>query len=224
MQRNLIIALSLVLPSKIPQFSGDTFYLIYPMASPTFFKTQADWHKWLRKHHATETELVVGFYKKATGKPSIDWKQSVDEALCFGWIDGIRRGLNDEIYTIRFTPRKKRSIWSAINIKRAKELIELGLMQPAGLKVFNERDEAKTDLYSFEQANIAFTPTQEKKFKANKTAWKNFQLMPQSYRKPATWWVISAKQETTKEKRLKTLIDDSEAGRKIKPLSYNKKK
>ena len=187
---------------------------------PTFFKTQADWRKWLEKNHASETELIVGFYKKSSGKHSIVWTESVDEALCFGWIDGIRKSLGEEAYQIRFTPRKRTSIWSAINIKRIQELMKLGLVAPAGKKIFDERNEKKQQLYSFEQENIAFTSAQEKRFKLNKKAWKYFEAMPMSYRRPATWWVISAKQEATREKRMATLIADSEAGRKIKPLSY----
>jgi len=194
------------------------------MSQPSFFKTQADWRKWLKKHHATEKELLVGFYKKGTGKPSIDWKQSVDEALCFGWIDGVRRSLGDDAYTIRFTPRRSTSIWSAININRIKELTELGLMHPAGLKAFNERNIERTNRYSFEQSDIAFTAEQERLFKKNAKAWKQFQAMPPSYRKPATWWVISAKQEATKEKRLRTLIEDSEAGLRVKHLRPYPKK
>ncbi|HET9135444.1 MAG TPA: YdeI/OmpD-associated family protein [Candidatus Kapabacteria bacterium] len=194
------------------------------MSAPTFFKTQSDWRRWLEKNHAAKPELLVGFYKKATGKPSIDWKQSVDEALCFGWIDGVRKSLGDDAYTIRFTPRRSTSIWSAININRIKELTDLGLMHESGLKAFNERNIEKTNRYSFEQSNIAFTKEQERAFKKNAKAWKQFLAMPPSYRKPATWWVISAKQEATKEKRLATLIQDSEAGIKIKPLRpYNKK-
>jgi uncharacterized protein YdeI (YjbR/CyaY-like superfamily) len=193
------------------------------MSEPTFFATQKAWRQWLQKHHANETELLVGFYKKATGKPSIDWKQSVDEALCFGWIDGVRKSLGYEAYTIRFTPRRSTSIWSAANIKRIAELTELGLMHASGLKAFNGRNVEKTNRYSFEQLDIAFTKEQERAFKKNAKAWKQFLAMPPSYRKPATWWVISAKQEATKEKRLATLIQDSEAGIRIKPLRPYKK-
>ncbi|HYM20191.1 MAG TPA: YdeI/OmpD-associated family protein [Candidatus Kapabacteria bacterium] len=189
-------------------------------AKPTFFKTPADWREWLEKNHSKKTELLVGFHKRHTGTRCITWKESVDEALCFGWIDGVRKKIDANTYTIRFTPRKKTSIWSAKNIKRIGELAKLGLVAPAGQKAFDERDTKKQNLYSFEQNNIAFTPAQLKRFKANKKAWKYFESMPLSYRKPATWWAVSAKQEATREKRFGTLIADSEAGRKIKPLSY----
>lgn len=157
-------------------------------------------------------------YKVATGKPSVKWNDIVDVALCFGWIDSVVRRINSESHMQRLTPRKKSSIWSAKNIKRIGELIEEGLVAHAGLKVFNERDLSKQNLYSFEQVEVAFTKDQEKLFKKNKKAWEYFQSKPISYRKPATWWVISAKQEMTRERRLATLIEDSAAGRHIKPL------
>ncbi len=191
--------------------------------TPVFFSSQKEFHDWLRKNHSKEKEISVGFYKRHTGKPTLTWKESVDEALSFGWIDGIRRSLGADSYSIRFTPRKPRSIWSTVNIKRASELEALGKMTPAGLEAFRKRDEKRTNLYSFERATVEFTPQQKREFKVNKKAWAFFQSMPPSYQKPATWWVISARKEETRTKRLQTLIDDSEHGRKIKPLSYNKK-
>jgi uncharacterized protein YdeI (YjbR/CyaY-like superfamily) len=185
-----------------------------------FFKTQAAFRKWLMMNHAKASEQWVGFYRKSTGIPSITWPQSVDEALCFGWIDGLRKGIDDLSYKIRFSPRKDKSIWSTLNIKRAKELIELGLMQPAGRKIFEDRDEEKANRYSFEQKKITLHPAFEKELKANKKAWKYFSKMPASYRKPAMWWVVSAKREETRLNRLKILINDSAAGKKIKPLSF----
>lgn len=191
---------------------------------PIFFKNQSDLRKWFEKNADTAKELLIGYYRVATGKPSITWPQSVDEALCFGWIDSIRNSIDDESYTIRFTPRKPNSIWSAVNIKKIEELKKLGLMKPKGLELFNNRNENKQNLYSFERSLVELSPEFEKKFKANKKAWKYFQQMPPSYRKPCINWVMSAKQEETKLSRLATLINDSEAERKIKGMDYPKKK
>lgn len=176
---------------------------------PRFFKSQSDFRKWLEKHHSTETELLVGYYKKSAGQPSIDWPQSVDEALCFGWIDGIRRTIDETSYTIRFTPRKKGSTWSNVNIKRAQELIDQGLMKPAGLKAFQARREYKSGIYSYEQRSDKLPEPYEKVFKQNKAAWAFFQAQPPSYRKRVFWWVVSAKQEETRLKRLQRVIEDS---------------
>jgi len=180
-----------------------------------FFKTPDDFRKWLEKNHNKNNELWVGFYKKSSGKPSIDWPQSVDQALCFGWIDGLRKSIDEESYKIRFTPRKPGSIWSAVNLKRAEELIGLSLMQPAGLEAFNKKDEKKINRYSFERENVKLDKEYEKKFKSNKKAWDFFQSMVPSYRKPSLWWLMSAKQEETRLKRLNILISCSEAGEKI---------
>jgi len=188
------------------------------MPEAIYFESPDEFRDWLDEHHATSTELLVGFHKKATGKPTMTWPQSVDEALCYGWIDGVRRGVDADRYTIRFTPRKKTSIWSAINIKRVGELIEEGRMRPAGVAAFETRSEDRSRVYSFEQESIEFPTEFDKQFRANEKAWANFQKMPPSYRKPATWWVISAKQKATQVKRLTTLIADSENGLKIKPL------
>src|SRR6187397_2994804 len=177
---------------------------------PTFFVNQSDFRKWLRKNHKTKTELLVGFYKIDSGKPSVTWPQSVDEALCFGWIDGVRKSINKESYQIRFTQRKPTSIWSAINIKKIKELTKQGLMQPAGLASFEKRIEVKSKIYSYEKEEGVFTKEYETKFKANKKAWKYFQSLAPSYRKVSTHWVICAKQETTRIKRLNEIIADSE--------------
>ncbi|XZF14781.1 YdeI/OmpD-associated family protein [Chitinophagaceae bacterium MMS25-I14] len=187
---------------------------------PTFFPTPADFRKWLQANHKKETELLVGFYKKGCGKPSISWPESVDEALCFGWIDGVRKGVDEETYTIRFTPRKAGSIWSAINMKKMEELTAKGLMQPAGLEAYSKRKEHKSAIYSYEKAPEELTPDFLKQFKANKKAWKYFTGMAPSYQRTAIHWVMTAKQEATRIKRMNTLIEDSEAERKIKPLSY----
>lgn len=188
------------------------------MPEPTnvqFFRDAAAFRKWLQKHHASASELWVGFYKKGSGKRSISYPEAVDQALCFGWIDGIRKARDEESYVNRFTPRRKGSVWSAVNIKRVGELQEAGFMTPAGLKVFNERDQAKTNRYSFEREHVQFTPEQLAHFRKNKRAWAFFESQPPSYRRPATWWVISAKQAATQERRLAQLIVDSAAGLRI---------
>ena len=188
-----------------------------------FFKTQKDFRKWLEKNHNKSRELWVGYYKKSSGRPSVDWPQSVDEALCFGWIDGLRKSIDGESYKIRFTPRKPGSIWSTVNLKRAKELINLGIMQPAGLEAFNKKDEKKINRYSFERENVKLDNEYEKKFKLNKKAWEFFQSMAPSYKKPTVWWVISAKQEETRLKRLSILIECSESGEKIPQMKWGDK-
>ncbi len=184
-----------------------------------FFATPAQFREWLEEHHQRETELLVAFYKKGCGKPSITWPQSVDAALSFGWIDGVRRRIDEESYSIRFTPRKARSIWSAVNLKRVRELTRLGLMRPAGLRAFEARLEERTAVYSFEQRDIAFEAAQERQFRASKAAWKFFQSQAPWYQRAATWWVVSAKREETKLKRLAALIRDSEAKRTLRHLT-----
>lgn len=187
---------------------------------PTFFATPSAFRTWLEEHHHTTQEVWVGFYKKSSGQPSITWPEAVDEALCFGWIDGVRKGIDDASYTIRFTPRKPRSIWSAVNVKRASELAHLGRMRPAGLKAFEERVEEKSGLYAYEQENAAeLNDAYEQQFRANTQAWDFFQAQAPWYRRTAIWWVISAKKEETRLKRLATLIEDSEHGRTIAPLT-----
>ena len=162
---------------------------------PVFFTKAADFRAWLQKNHATANEVWVGFYKKHTGKPSVTYKEAVDQALCFGWIDGIRKSIDDEAYMNRFTPRREGSNWSLVNIKRAKELIDAGLMKPAGARAFAGRDETKAEQYSFERERVTFSAAQLREFKANKRAWKFFEAQPASYRKMMTWWVVSAKQQ-----------------------------
>jgi uncharacterized protein YdeI (YjbR/CyaY-like superfamily) len=188
---------------------------------PVFFATPAEFRAWLEEHHDESTELLVGFYKKGTGKPSITWPESVDQALCFGWIDGVRRSLGADAYTIRFTPRKTNSVWSAANVKRAKELVELGQMRQAGLRAFEARTERRVGIYSYEQARDAarLDPEQEREFRANAAAWEWFERQPPWYRRGATWWVVSAKRDETRKRRLATLIEDSANGRTIGPLT-----
>ena len=184
----------------------------------TFFESPSGFRTWLEQNHDATQELWVGFYKKSSGKPSITWPEAVDEALCFGWIDGVRKSIDESSYTIRFTPRKAGSIWSAVNIKRVGELSQLGLMQPEGLKAFEKRVGKKSGLYSYENA-AELDEAYEQQFRANKKAWDFFQARPASYRRAAIWWVVIAKKEETKLKRLATLIEDSEHGRTIAPLT-----
>lgn len=192
--------------------------------TPVFFATQADFRKWLEENHQKETELLVGFYKVNSGKQSMTWTQSVDEALCFGWIDGVRTSIDNECYQIRFTPRKPTSIWSAVNIQKIESLINQGLMQPTGLASFGNRKESRSKIYSYEKEEIKFSPELETQFKANRKAWDYLQSLAPSYRKASTNWVMSARQETTKLKRLSELITDSEAGtNQWKDNKYNKK-
>ncbi len=192
--------------------------------TPLFFSKQADFRKWLERNHQIEKELIVGFYKVNSGKPSMTWSQSVDHALCFGWIDGIRKSIDQESYCIRFTPRKSNSIWSAVNIAKVEQFTAQGLMCPAGLAIFEKRTDEKSKVYSYEKEELIFLPDFAKQFKANKMAWNYFQLLAPSYRKLSMNWVMSAKQEATQKKRLNELIADCEAGtNKWKDNKYNKK-
>jgi uncharacterized protein YdeI (YjbR/CyaY-like superfamily) len=184
--------------------------------NPQFFKTPSAFRKWLAAHHATSRELWVGFYKKNSGKPSIDWPESVDEALCFGWIDAIRKSIDEESYMIRFTPRKPSSVWSAVNIRNVEKLIKENRMQPAGLKAFEARKENRSGIYSYEQRSPELVEPYLGKLKRNKAAWKFFQAQPPSYRKVMNWWVVSAKQEATRLKRIDKLIEESEQGRRMR--------
>jgi uncharacterized protein YdeI (YjbR/CyaY-like superfamily) len=186
---------------------------------PTFFATAAEFRRWLKRHHRSERELWVGFHKKSSGRPSLTWPESVDEALCFGWIDGVRRRVDDQSYAIRFTPRKSGSIWSAVNTRRAEALIRDGRMQPAGLKAFAARDPEKSGVYSYEQRRAARLGAEaEARLRADPAAWSFFESQPPGYRKTAVGWVMSAKREETRARRLETLIADSAAGRRIAPL------
>jgi uncharacterized protein YdeI (YjbR/CyaY-like superfamily) len=186
------------------------------VSRPKFFATPDAFRAWLEAHHERETELLVGFYRKDSGKPSITWPQSVDEALCFGWIDGKRQSIDEISYTIRFTPRKASSNWSAINVKRMAELIAAGRVSPAGLAAFERRAAARTGIYSYENRKSAtLDPEFEREFRRNKKAWAYFEGETPSYRRLAIWWVITAKREETRRSRLATLIADSALGRRI---------
>jgi uncharacterized protein YdeI (YjbR/CyaY-like superfamily) len=187
---------------------------------PVFFATPEEFREWLEKNHATERELLVGFYKKGSGKPSMTWPESVEQALCFGWIDGVRRGVDDESYTIRFTPRKPTSTWSRVNLEKVEELKRRGLMRPAGLRAYEERREAKTGVYSYEQREAAALPAEyEERLRSNPLAWEDWTARPPSYRKAAVWWVVSAKREETRERRLSQLIEQSAKGATVPPLT-----
>src|SRR5512132_213011 len=182
---------------------------------PTFFATPSQFRSWLEKHHATRGELLVGFYKKGSGKPSITWPESVDQALCFGWIDGIRKRVDEISYQIRFTPRRHGSIWSATNIKRAKELARKEQMRPARLKVFAARIENKSGIYSYEQRSAELSEPYASLLKKNKAAWDFFDKQPPSYRKMIGWWIISAKKEETRMARLAKVISESAKGKRL---------
>ncbi len=191
---------------------------------PIFFAKQSDFRKWLIKNHRKETELIVGFYKVGSGKPSMTWSQSVDEALCFGWIDGVRTSIDKERYQIRFTQRKPASNWSAVNIKKVEELTKQGLMQPSGLASFEKRKEEKSRIYTYENEEEKLPPKFEKQLRANKKAWSYFQSLAPSYKKLSIGWVIRAKQEPTQLKRLSELIADCEKGtNQWKDNKYKKK-
>jgi len=189
----------------------------------TFFATPEEFRAWLERNHTTTRELLVGFHKKDSGKPSMSWPESVDQALCFGWIDGIRRSLGDVSYTIRFTPRKPGSTWSAINIARVAELAAAGLMHAAGTKAFEGRLPHKSAIYSYEQRQTAqFDAALERQFRAHKKAWEFFQQQPPGYRQLCTFFVMSAKQDQTRARRLARLIADSAKGQRIRELARPK--
>jgi len=186
--------------------------------SPEFFPEPGDFRRWLEKHHRTRDELWVGYWKKATGKPSMTWPESVDEALCFGWIDGLRKSIDAEAYMIRFTPRRPRSNWSLVNIARVAVLTDEGRMAPAGLDAYEARDPERSGVYSFERDEARFTPEQKRALEANAEAWAFWKAQPPGYRKQATAWVTSAKREETRARRLSRLIEDSAQGLRIGPL------
>ena len=191
------------------------------MEEPTFFESPAELREWLAENHERESELWVGFRRKASGLPTLTWSESVDQALCFGWIDGVRTGIDEISYKLRVTPRKPRSNWSAVNIRKVEELRAAGLMEPAGEAAFARRSEARSAIYSYEQrAEASLTAEQEAQFRAAPDgAWEFFCAQPQGYRRTAVHWVVSAKREETRARRLATLIADSAAGRRLKHLT-----
>lgn len=191
------------------------------MGEPSFFPTPAELRAWFETHADTEKELLVGFYRKGSGRPSITWAESVDQALCFGWIDGVRRTIDEESYCNRFTPRRPNSNWSDVNVRRMKELIAQRLVQPAGLAAFERRprgsdgDGELSSRYSYERKTAALTREYEKKLKANRKAWTFFQAQPPGYRRLMAFYVLDAKKEETRLKRLERLIEESAAGRRV---------
>jgi len=189
---------------------------------PTFFKTRQAFREWLERHHEAARELLVGFYKKGTGRPSLTWPESVDEALCYGWIDSIRKSLDESAYTIRFTPRKPGSTWSAVNIRRAQELVRQGQMRPAGLEAFRARRENRSGVYSYEQRGAELEEPFRGLLQGNEGAWSFFQDQPPSYRKVIGWWIISAKREETRFKRLEKLIRFSARGERLPEFTLKK--
>ncbi len=194
------------------------------LIKPDFFENQSKLRNWFQKNYNKKDELNIGYYKINSGRKSITYEESVNEALCFGWIDGIRRSIDDKSYTIRFTPRRKNSIWSNKNINRVEELIKLKKMKPAGLTAYKIRKDEKSRIYSYEQKEIKFDVGLEKILKSNNRAWNFFESQVRSYKNPAIRWVMSAKQEQTRIKRLSILIKCSEAGEKIPPLRWGSKK
>ena len=192
------------------------------MAEPVFFPTEAEFRRWLEAHHHTAPELLVGFWKKSSGKPSIDWPQARDQALCFGWIDGIRKSLGEDAYTIRFTPRRKGSIWSKVNVERFEALKAAGTMTPAGEAAY-ERDKHRSGVYSYEKPLAALTGEEEALFRTSERAWSDWERRPPSYRKSALGWITSAKKSETRAKRLKELIDVSARGRRLPQYDWQKK-
>ncbi len=190
------------------------------MTEPIFFDSPAAFRAWLEEHHETAAEVFVGYLKKHTGRPSLTWSQAVDEALCFGWIDGVLRRVDDERHVQRFTPRKPVSNWSAVNIAKVEQLRAEGRMRPAGEAAFARRRDDKSGIYSYEQRDkAALAPEQEDRFRANAAAWEFWSECPAGYRKTATWWVVSAKKPETRERRLDQLIEDSAAGRRLAQIS-----
>ena len=192
------------------------------MADPTFFAAAADFRRWLEAHHERAPELLVGFWKKGSGRPSLDWPEARDEALCFGWIDGIRKSMGPESYTIRFTPRRKGSIWSNVNVARHAALTAEGRMRPAGVRAFEE-NRGRQGVYSFENDLAALSEAETAQFKRNKAAWADWEKRPPGYRKTALHWVTSPKKPETRARRLAVLIEDSAAGRKIAVFDIGRK-
>jgi uncharacterized protein YdeI (YjbR/CyaY-like superfamily) len=190
---------------------------------PHFFVDARSFRSWLKKNCATSTELLVAFHRIGTGKKSITYPEALDEALCFGWIDGVRKSTGAGVYTIRFTPRKPKSNWSIVNIRRVEELIKLKRMSAQGLRVFTQRDERRTERYSYERKTSKLSRTQEKLFKANPVAWQYFRSQARWYQRVTTWWIVSAAKPETRERRLAELIRDCAAGRRIHMVTNNQK-
>ena len=187
--------------------------------TPVFFRSASAFRRWLEKHHDAATELWVGFYKKHSGKRGISYQEAVDQALCYGWIDGIKKRVDDDGFTHRFSPRRAKSVWSAINSRRVKELQRLGLMMPAGVAAFERRDPARSGIYSFENPVASLPPLLERQFKASPKAWAFFHAQPPGYRRVAVFWVMSAKRDETRTRRLAQLVDASERQVRVGAIS-----
>ena len=179
---------------------------------PKFFRSALEFHQWLTANHDSCSELLIGFHKKTSGKKSITYPQALDEALCYGWIDGVRKSLNETSYTQRFTPRRPKSIWSLVNVRHVERLKKEGRMQPSGLAAFDAREAKRTGVYSFENRPRELSPEFQKIFQANKKAWQFYQSEPPSIRRICSFWVMSAKKEETRIRRLKELIESSARG------------
>jgi len=190
---------------------------------PTFFKSGADFRAWLKEHHRAKLELLLAFYKKGSGKGGITYQEALDEALAFGWIDGVRRARDAVSYTIRFTPRKPRSIWSAVNIRRVGELTAAGRMSEAGLAAFGKRDDNRSAIYAYERESAALDPESTRKFKADKKAWAFYRAQAPWYQRTSTYWVVSAKRPETRTRRLAILIDYSRNGERLPQLTPPRK-
>jgi uncharacterized protein YdeI (YjbR/CyaY-like superfamily) len=206
--------------SSIHYFEPTTEYAkVSPvMTKPTFFRSALEFRRWLEENHPRTQELLLGFRRKDSGKPSITYPEALDEALCFGWIDGVRKRFDESSYTVRFTPRKPGSSWSAVNTKRVGELVKLGRVHAAGRKIFDERDRKRSKLYSYERAACKLEGDYENKFRANQKAWEFYLAQAPWYRRTTCWWVVSAKREETRLRRLAQLIEDSAHGRRIKQV------
>ena len=193
------------------------------MVQPTYFATEADFRRWLKANHEHAPELLVGFCKKGSGRPSIDWPQARDQALCFGWIDGVRKSLGEEAYTIRFTPRRKGSIWSKVNVERFAALKAEGLMTAAGERAYEE-NKHKSGLYAYERKLAALSAEEETLFRKSKAGWADWEKRPPSYRKTVLHWVTSVKKPETRARRLAILIESSAAGEKIPGYDIGRKR
>ena len=183
--------------------------------SPRFFRTAAEWHAWLARNHGREKDLLLGFYKKDAGRAGITYAEALDEALCFGWIDGVRRSRDASSYTIRFSPRRPRSIWSQVNLRHMARLIAAGRVQPPGRAAYDARDEKRMKMYAFERGEAEMDAAQLTKVSATRKAWEFWSKQPPGYRKTITWWVIGAKKEETRQRRLKALVAACARGQRL---------
>ena len=190
---------------------------------PRFFSSPEKFREWLERNHDSTSELLLGFYKKSSGKKSLTYAEALDEALCYGWIDGVRKNLDETSYTIRFTPRKARSIWSLVNVRHVERLTKEGRMRPAGIEAYERRDPKRTGIYAFENRPREFSPEFEKAFRKNKTAWSFFEKQPPGYKRVIVFWVMEAKKAETRLKRFNQLVDLCEQGLRLGLLQSKSK-